>query len=110
MNCKEEILLEVGGRELLCAEIKYRNRHWDNYYYPDKTVILPIRFTDTDLCRFLDELDFEYYSACSYQQIFGVIWYTGGSWSEREYDGLSEYWTYRSSPVIPTSIRCWYKI
>ena len=35
------------------------------------------------------------------QELFGIIWINNGNWLERhEYDG-SEWWEYKSPPVIP---------
>lgn len=55
-----------------------------------------------DLEKFLEECDkFEYDSGYGIQYLYGVIWYTDGTYSDRhEYDG-SEYWVYRTAPEIP---------
>jgi hypothetical protein len=46
-----------------------------------------------------------YYNGYGSQELFGIIWYVDGSWSERvEYDG-SEWWGYRSCPKIPSNVR-----
>ena len=109
MNCKEEFLDAIVGHELLCAEI----RCW---VYPNKkTVLLPVGFTGADLKRFLEELDFEYDNGWCTQEVFGVIWYTDGTWSEREFDSdrqvdfyakynCFEYWVYKSCPKIPEDL------
>ena len=107
MNCKEEFLDVTVGRELLCAEILYDNI--------PKTILLPVGFTCADSKRFLEELDFEYNAGSSYQVVFGVIWYTDGTWSEREFDSDTqvdfyaeyncfEYWVYKSCPKIPEKL------
>jgi len=109
MNCKEEFLDVTVGRELLCAEILYTD------YHCSKTVLLPVGFTGADSKRFLEELDFEYNAGSSYQVVFGVIWYTDGTWSEREFDSDTqvdfyaeyncfEYWVYKSCPKIPEKL------
>jgi hypothetical protein len=49
-------------------------------------------------------LDFEYDHGFGGQELFGVIWYTNGNWSNRsEYDG-SEWWTYNRCPEIPKEL------
>ena len=103
MNCKEEFLSEIYGHELLCAKIRYNKLRF--YSCDDeKTALLPVGFTGTDSERFLDELDFEYDNGWGSQEVFGIIWYTDGTWSERsEYDG-SEWWVYRYCPKIPEDL------
>ena len=52
-------------------------------------------FTDEEFTKFIEDLDFEYDNGYGTQHLFGKIWYTDGSWSERyEYDG-SENWTHQ---------------
>jgi len=100
MNCKEEFLSEIYGRELLCAAIRYHK--YD--YTKEKTVLLPVGFTVVDYERFLKEVDFEYDNGWGSQEVFGIIWYTNGLWSERgEYDG-SEWWVYKTCPQIPKEL------
>ena len=104
MNCKEEFLSEISGHELLCADItRYYN------YNNKKTAVLPVGFTNIDYERFLDELDFEYDNGCGSQEVFGVIWYKDGTWSERgEYAMFfyygHEWWEYKSCPEIPEKL------
>jgi len=46
-------------------------------------------------------LDFEYDNGYGGQELFGNVWYTDGTWSERgEYDG-SEWWEHKVCPPIP---------
>ena len=57
-------------------------------------------FTDEEHTRFIEDLDFEYNNSYGTQHLFGKIWFTDGSWSDRyEYDG-SECWDYHS----PTNV------
>jgi hypothetical protein len=98
MNCKEEFLSEIYGRELLCAAIRYDS------FKVKKTAVLPVGFIGSDSERFLDELDFEYENGFGSQHVFGIIWYVDGTWSERrECNGL-EWWEYRSCPKIPKEL------
>lgn len=50
----------------------------------------------------LPKLDFEYDDGYGHQQLYGNIWFSDGTWSEREeYDG-SERWEYRlGCPDLP---------
>ena len=49
----------------------------------------------------LPQLNFNYDAGYGSQNLFGFIWYTDGTWSERgEYDG-EEWWQYNSCPEIP---------
>ena len=103
MNCKEEFLDAIVGHELLCAAIRYSKL---KYYSCDdeKTVLLPVGFTGTDSEHFLKELDFEYDNGWGSQEVFGIIWYKDGTWSDRhEYDG-SEWWAYITCPEIPEKL------
>ena len=46
-------------------------------------------------------LDFDYEAGYGSQELDGTIWYTDGTWSEREeYDGL-EWWHYKKCPPCP---------
>lgn len=50
----------------------------------------------------LPKLDFEYDDGYGHQRLYGNIWFSDGTWSEREeYDG-SEWWEYRlGCPDLP---------
>jgi hypothetical protein len=49
----------------------------------------------------LKKLDFEYNDGYGCQNLFGFVWFTDGTWAEREeYDG-SEWWEYKRCPAIP---------
>jgi hypothetical protein len=52
-----------------------------------------------------EQLDFEYNDGYGSQKLFGIIWFTDGTWSTRgEYDG-SEWWEYHVVPDIPTDLK-----
>lgn len=58
-------------------------------------------YSEEEYAEFLELLDFWYDSEYGEQEMFGVIWYEDGSWSERvEYDG-SEWWELRIKPGVP---------
>ena len=49
----------------------------------------------------MSKLDFDYNSGYGKQDLFGIIWHEGGTWSERtEYDGM-EWWEHKKCPDIP---------
>lgn len=50
----------------------------------------------------LPKLDFDYNNDYGSQELYGTIWFSDGTWSERyEYDG-SEWWEYRlGCPDLP---------
>ena len=98
MNAKEEFLEEIKGKQVLCSIIQQDI----DYGFKYKTVAcLKRRFTSDEFENFLKLLDFEYDSGYGTQELFGNIWYSDGTWSEREeYDG-SEWWSHKHSPKIP---------
>jgi hypothetical protein len=97
MNAKEEFIKHIGGRKVLCAKI-----HGD---YGDPAVFnLTTGWGLYDWSKFLTDIDFEYDSGYGGQNLFGTIWYSDGTWSDRgEYDG-SEWWDYHICPPIPTEL------
>ena len=101
-NCKQEFLKEVKDRVVLCADVCKGD---DNWYAKDRRAAeLPVGYSAEDYAHFLALLDYEYDDGYGGQEVFGTIWYTDGTWSERgEYDG-AEWWVYRKVPPIPTSL------
>lgn len=90
MNAREELTKHVADRE-----VKYVYITHGGPYNDDRTTI---RGT---LPEVLPLLDFEYDNGYGGQELFGNIWYTDGTWSERgEYDG-SEWWEHKVCPAIP---------
>lgn len=66
----------------------------------DKMVLIVWQESDGDIEEYLDKNKGHKHFDSSYgtQELFGVIWYNDGSWSERaEYDG-SEWWAYKYVP------------
>jgi hypothetical protein len=101
MNAKTEFLRAIGERKVLCAQIRYE---WDYGEESFTEYLLPAGYTPDQMLSFLQSLDFEYDNGYGGQELFGTIWYTDGTWSERgEYDG-SEWWEYMSRPTVPASL------
>ena len=108
-NASEEFLEHTEGRVVKCAVIGRKYTHFtyklgdydadsdEDYKLP---ILLEYNYTQEELNKFLNEIDFEYDGGFGEQELYGFIWYTDGSWSERgEYDG-SEWWGYKKCPSI----------
>lgn len=94
-NAKEEFLEETAEEEIKCATIRHYSRGES---------LLKIDYTDAELNRFLDSLNYTYDNGFGGQELYGTIWYKDGTWSDRgEYDG-SERWVYNSVPCIPPEL------
>ena len=64
-------------------------------------VLLYPGFTDQDYNEFLSRINTNYDCGLGGQELYGTIWYTDGTWSDRrEYDG-SEWWEHQSCPAYP---------
>jgi len=88
MNARIELLDEIKDREVKYVHIKF-----DNYH---KEIVISGTLADV-----LPLLNFDYDNGYGSQELFGNIWYTDGTWSEREeYDG-SECWSHKQCPEIP---------
>lgn len=103
MNAKEEFLSEIksNNSKVRCAIIDY-----SPYTYKGEsgTRLLTTGWDDNDFEEFLNSIDFEYDNGYGTQELFGIIWYEDGTWSDRdEYDG-SENWRYNKSPEIPKEL------
>lgn len=103
MNAKQEFIQHVAQRKIKCASIQYGDSGgWD--YDTDKLFQLTTGHTEQDYQEFIDSLDFEYDSGYGSQELFGIIWYEDGTWSDRgEYDG-SEWWQHNVCPEIPEQL------
>ena len=89
INAKAEILEAVKGKEVSLIKIVF-----DGDPFGSK----PKRLIEGSLDTVLPMLDFVYDDGYGSQELFGFIWYTDGSWSERgEYDG-SEWWVHKKRP------------
>ena len=105
INAKKEFLDEVKGLRVRCAEVFIGFQPW-----PEEEDLRPVyrlkeNYTSSDYEAFLDSLDFEYDDGFGSQELFGTIWYVGGTWSDRrEYDG-SEWWKHQKRPKIPKELK-----
>lgn len=101
-NAKEEFIEHVANMApVKCAQIILGD--WSDDY--KVTINLKVNPSLDDYHTFLSRLsDLNYDNGYGGQQLFGNIWYTDGTWSERgEYDG-SEWWSYKKSPNIPNEL------
>ncbi len=103
MNAKEEFIKHVGTREVKAAVImngEYKVEHLQ-IIKPDRTL--------EEYEAFLEGLDYDYDEGYGGQNLFGVIWYYDGTWSERvEYDG-SEWWLHQSFPEFSEILQAYTK-
>ncbi len=92
MNAKNELLRHIKDREVIYVqirEISYRA-------FPLSQVLI-----EGSLDEVLPLMNFEYDAGYGSQELFGTIWYSDGTWSDRaEYDG-SERWVYQKCPPLP---------
>ena len=87
MNAKEELIKHVAGKEVAFVSIVF-----------NKNIMNDIIVIKGELEEVLPLLDFDYDNGYGWQELFGYIWYTDGTWSERgEYDG-SEWWEDKKIP------------
>jgi len=87
INAKDELLKHIQevGKTPTFISIKCINYHSPVTAKGQLSTVLP-------------HLNFEYDNGYGTQELFGYVWFTDGSWSERdEYDG-SERWTHKSRP------------
>lgn len=99
MNARSEFINHVNARPVLCVHIQ----HGDDY---DRPLVFDLTtgWTREEWTQFLTDLDFEYDNGYGGQRLFGTIWYSDGTWSDRgEYDG-SEWWEYNKCPQIPEEL------
>jgi hypothetical protein len=102
MNAKQEFLEEVqrADKKVVCATLLLGEEYRNN----TKEFNLPVGYTEGLYKKFVASLNFEYDNGFGGQELYGIIWYADGAWSERdEYDG-SEWWAYRETPCIPDSL------
>lgn len=86
-NAKQELIKAVRDKQVELVRIVFT----PDYYEPSKVI-------EGTLDSVLPQLDFEYDEGFGGQELFGYIWYTDGTWSERaEYDG-SEWWAHKRLP------------
>jgi hypothetical protein len=91
MKASEELLKHIGERTVKYVRIDYDDGDYSEHIEGTLEQVLP-------------QLNFYYDSGYGNRHIFGTIWYTDGSWSDRgEYDG-SEWWVHRKCPSLPEGI------
>jgi len=106
-NAKQEFLnhIQQNNLSVLCATIQKGDDYDDDEEIIERTFNLTTGYTKEDWNEFLSNIDFMYDSGYGGQEVFGTIWYTDGTWSERgEYDG-SEWWNYQKCPDIPSELK-----
>lgn len=106
MNARQEFIEHVnralgyigrGEHDVKCASVSYES------IFDDETQVasLPVDWSEDEFDFFLKKLNFNYNDGFGVQEVYGIIWYTDGSWSTREeYDG-SEWWVHNILPDIP---------
>ena len=99
MNAREEFIKHIGSRKVLCAGIQRGDDWGESVVYN-----LTTGWDSEDWSKFLFDIDFEYDCGYGGQNLFGTIWYSDGTWSDRgEYDG-SEWYEYHYCPPIPKEL------
>ena len=90
----------------LCDRIPFSSlKEIDHRKRFSKTIELQENYSEEDLSKFLNELDFQYDGGYGEQELYGTIWLTDNSWfSREEYDG-SEWWQYQSLPPVPVYLQ-----
>ena len=87
INAQQELLEHIGSREVELVRIAIDKN------YPENTTRI-----EGTLDEILPLLNFCYDEGYGGQNLYGYIWYTDGTWSERgEYDG-SEWWRHIKRP------------
>lgn len=100
-NAKEEFLKHTKGKQILCAKIETGEYDWQDF----NTFLLKQNYTEYDYQQFLTQIDYTYDNGYGGQELFGIIWYTDGTWSSRgEYDG-AEWWIHNKCPEIPSEMQ-----
>jgi hypothetical protein len=97
-NAKEEFLHHIAGRSVACAVVY-------DYVGEGRIFELPVFYSEEELKRFLTELDFDYDEDYPPYDHYGTIWYTDGTWSERNYNDYNIKWVFVAAPRIPDSLK-----
>lgn len=94
MNALEEIIKHIGEKEVENIHIFYISGIFTD---GEKT---------NEFKGSLDQvskmLNFDYDDGYGTQELYGVIWYANGTWSERYEYGGSEWWVHMERPDIKT--------
>lgn len=104
MNALTEFLEEIKGKTVISSwiECEYqRDSSLNIMANRERIVYLRLGYTPAEYQNFIDKIDFVYEADYEGDDLYGVIWYADGSWSERhEYDGLN-IWHYCKIPEYP---------
>lgn len=93
INAKEELLNHIEDRE-----VEYVYITVGDLFYSETLELY--KGTLEEVLPKLENVT--YYNGFGCQELFGTIWYTDGTWSERgEHDG-AEWWEHRKRPEIPS--------
>ena len=112
MNAAEELLQALSDFSKEVSDIKclwigngeyidraHQTRGFHNH------IKLRVGWSEQDIQKLWHDLDFEYDDGYGDQELYGIVWFNDGSWLERgEYDG-SEWWAYRTTPLIPDKLK-----
>lgn len=101
-NAREEFEEHVGNKtSVKCAMLSWGDPKYSWSDEEVERVLLHPGFTEQDYNDFLNRIHVNYDAGYGGQNLFGTIWYTDGTWSDRrEYDG-SEWWEHQSCPTYP---------
>lgn len=98
-NAKDEILEFLKEMPMVkCSKVRIDTNIGSTEH------ILKVGFTTEMFSKFIESLNLVYDSGWGGQELYGVIWFTNGTWASREeYDG-SEWWQYNQLPEIPDDL------
>lgn len=102
MNAKEELLEHL---QEVCSESK--QVLWVRVVQGDEDFrdASEIKKAEGFLFDVTDSLNFEYDAGYGTQELFGTIWFSDGTYSDRgEYDG-SEWWRHHACPDLPEAAK-----
>jgi len=107
-NAREEFSKHIAkvGVPIQCCKVEIFAYDYFDESINRSCIITGLRtgFTEEDFLRFLKLIDVDYAAGYGQQKLFGVIWYTDGTWSDRyEYDG-GEVWEHHNRPEIPKEL------
>jgi len=102
-NAKQEFIGHIQNKKVKCVRLsKITSSPWDESVFEYE---LGCGYNKDEWNEFLNKLDFEYDSGYGSQELFGIIWYEDGTWSDRgEYDG-SEWYEYHMCPEVPSELK-----
>lgn len=101
-NAREEFEKHVGNKSgVQCAMLSWGDSECSWPGEEVERVLLHPGFTEKDYNDFLNRINENYNAGYGCQELFGTIWYTDDTWSDRrEYDG-SEWWEHQTCPTLP---------